>query len=271
MNTFLAFLVALLPFNFIFSFHIFAQSPQAVEVTSTYKIADSEAVEGDILVTSDQGLVRATKVADNKLFGVLQSTPLLVYRSVDAEGQPVARSGIAQVNVTAGNGPIQYGDYITSSNIPGKGQKSAGIGGILGIALSSYTGEEGTEFGSPRSAGGAGKIPVALKIESAGLPGGSGLTANRFFGTIGTAFVESVSDPERFTDVIRYISAGLVVLLSFTFAFLTFSRSIVKSIEALGRNPLARSTIQISIIISILLLVATGIIGIVASILIIRL
>lgn len=240
----------------------YAQTPTGIEITSVYTIADTEAIDGDILITSDVGLTRTTKVADDKLFGVLQSSSLLVYRSVDAEGASVARSGIAQVNVTVGNGPIQYGDYITSSATAGKGQKSAGVGAILGIALASYDGTDGAEFG---------KIPVALKIESAGLAGGAGLTAKRFFGTIGSAFVESVSDPERFTDVVRYISAGLVVLLSFTFAFLTFSRSIVKSIEALGRNPLARSTIQISIIISIILLVVTGIIGIVASILIIRL
>ena len=241
---------------------IFAQTPDGIEVTSIYTIADTEAVDGDILITSEAGLQRTTKIADDKIFGVLQANPVLVYRNVDAEGQPIARSGIAQVNITTANGPIQYGDYITSSQELGKGQKSTGVGAILGISLSSYDGSDGAEFG---------KIPVALKIESTGLAGGAGLTANRFFGTIGNAFVESVSDPERFTDVIRYISAGLVVLLSFTFAFLTFSRSIVKSIEALGRNPLARSTIQISIIISIILLVVTGIVGIVASILIIRL
>lgn len=262
-------LVIFLVLSFIFLFPYpytlypsHAQAPSSMDITSIYKIADTAAVDGDILTSSETGLIRTTKVADEKVFGVLQATPLLVYRSVDAEGQPVARSGIARVNVITSNGPILYGDYITSSATPGKGQKSAGVGAILGIALASYAGEEGEDFG---------KIPVALKIEFAGPAGSSGLSANRFFGTIGSAFLESVSDPERFTDVVRYISAGLVVLLSFTFAFLTFSRSIVKSIEALGRNPLARATIQISIIISIILLVVTGIIGIVASIVIIRL
>jgi F0F1-type ATP synthase membrane subunit c/vacuolar-type H+-ATPase subunit K len=80
-----------------------------------------------------------------------------------------------------------------------------------------------------------------------------------------------VNDPKKFGNVVRFIAAGLVVLLSFTFGFLTFSRSIAKSVEALGRNPLAKSTIQLSMVINIILLVVTGIIGIVASILIIRL
>lgn len=228
-----------------------------LEVTSTYEIADQDAQEGDIVSTTEQGLVRSSRVGDNKMFGVIQEKPLLLYRDLEAKGKPVMRSSIAQVNVTTSNGPIKYGDYITSSEIPGKGQKAPPQGPVLGIALAPFDGS------------GVGQIPVALKIESAGLtaPG----LAGSLFNLIGISFLENLKDPKKFAEVIRYIAAGLVVLLSFTFAFLTFSRSIVKSIEALGRNPLAKSTIQLSMMINIILLVLTGIIGIVASILIIRL
>ena len=91
------------------------------------------------------------------------------------------------------------------------------------------------------------------------------------FGLVGVSFLENLGDPKQFAQVVRYLAAGLVVLLSFTFGFLTFSRSISKGIEAIGRNPLAKSAIQFSIFINIALLVATGIIGIVASILLIKL
>src|SRR3989338_10982893 len=63
---------------------------KSIEVTSIYKIADTEAVDGDILITSADGLIRTTKVADDKVFGVLQDQPLLVFRIIDAEGKPVA-------------------------------------------------------------------------------------------------------------------------------------------------------------------------------------
>ena len=232
----------------------FAQRSQAAEVTSIYKITDPEAVDGDIVSTGDQGLIRSSKISDIKIFGVIQEQPLLVYRVVETDGKPVVRSGIAQVNVTNKGGPIKYGDYITSSEIPGKGQKSTGVGTVLGVALAAFSEEEG-------------KIPVAIKVETLGT--GAGLAS--IFSLVGLGFLENLGDPKKFTEVIRYIAAGLVVLLSFTFAFLTFSKSIVKSIEALGRNPLAKSTIQLSILINIILLVVTGIIGIVASILIIRL
>lgn len=245
-----------------------AQEPQGIEVTSVYEVPDKDAAEGDIVKVTDTGLIRTTIGFDNKMFGVISDQPLLVYRS-ETKGKPIIRSGTAQVNVTTLNGPIKYGDYITSSSVAGKGQKALESGYTLGIALGSFTGEGARQIDGPRGKVASGKIPVAIRIEYTELT--NPRFVGRLFGFIGTAFLENVSDPKKFGDIIRFIAAALVVLLSFTFGFLTFSRSIVKSIEAIGRNPLAKSTIQLSMIINIILLVVTGIIGIVASILIIRL
>lgn len=247
---------------------IHAQESRGIEVTSVYEIADSEAQEGDIISVTDQGLIRSTIGFDPKIFGVIQEQPLLVYRTETA-GKPVVRSGIAQVNVTTLNGPIQNGDYITSSQIPGKGQKAQESGYVLGITLTSFTGEGAQTVAGPTGQVALGKIPVAIKIEYAELT--NPRFAGRLFGFIGTTLLENVSDPKQVGLVIRYLAAGIVMLLSFTFSFLIFARSIPKSIEAIGRNPLAKSTIQFSMIVNIFLLVLTGLIGIVASILIIRL
>lgn len=245
-----------------------AQQPQGIEVTSIYEIAEPEAVEGDILKATDKGLVRTTIGFDNKVFGIIQTSPLLVYRT-ETKGKPVVRSGVAQVNVTTLNGPIKYGDYITSSSIAGKGQKAAESGYTVGMALGAFTGEGAPQVDGPKGKVGSGKIPIAVRIEYTELS--NPRFAGRLFGFVGTAFLENISDPKQLGNVVRFVAAGLVILLSFTFGFLTFSRSIAKSIEALGRNPLAKSTIQMSMIINIALLVVTGIVGIVASILIIRL
>lgn len=260
-------LLALFFALFIFPFPVHAQS-QGIEVTSVYEIAEAEAVEGDILKATDKGLIRTTIGFDNKIFGVIQNSPLLVYRS-ETKGKPVIRSGVAQVNVTTLNGPIKYGDYITSSSIAGKGQKASESGYTVGMALRDFSGEGGEQIDGPRGKVASGKIPVAVRIEYTELT--NPRFAGRLFGFVGTAFLENVSDPKQIGNVVRFVAAGLVILLSFTFGFLTFSRSIAKSIEALGRNPLAKSTIQLSMIINIALLVVTGIVGIVASILIIRL
>lgn len=247
---------------------IHAQQSQGIEVTSVYEIADTEAQEGDIVKSSDKGLVRTDIGFDNKMFGVIQNQPLVVYRT-ETKGKPVIRSGIAQINVTTLNGPIKYGDYITSSSIAGKGQKASESGYTVGMTLGSFTGEGATQIDGPNGKVASGIIPVAVRIEYTELT--NPRFAGRLFGFIGTSLLENVSDPKQIGLVVRYIAAGLIVLLSFTFGFLTFSRSIAKSIEALGRNPLAKSTIQMTIAINIALLVVTGVVGIVASILIIRL
>lgn len=245
-----------------------AQESRGIEVTSVYEIADKDAAEGDILKATDKGLVRADIGFDNKMFGVVSNQPLLVYRS-QVQGKPVVRSGIAQVNITTLNGPIRYGDYITTSTILGKGQKASESGYTLGVALSQFDGTGASQIDGPRGKVASGTIQVAIRIEYTELT--NPRFAGRLFGFLGTAVLENVSDPKQIGNVIRFIAAGLVVLLSFTFGFLTFSRSIAKSIEALGRNPLAKSTIQLSMIINIALLVITAIVGIAASILIIRL
>jgi len=256
-------------YTILYTLPAFAQAPgQGIEVTSVYTVNDKDAVSGDILKATDKGMVRTDIGFDNKIFGILQDAPLLVYRT-DAEGKPVSRSGIAEVNVTTLNGPIKYGDYITSSGIKGKGQKASESGYTLGIALAAFSGEGAQQIDGPTGKVAAGKIPVALRIEYTELT--NPRFAGRVFGFLGTALLENVSDPKQIGLIIRYIAAGLIVLLSFTFGFLTFSRSIAKSIEALGRNPLAKSTIQLSMIINIALLVVSGIVGIVASILIIKL
>lgn len=254
--------------SILYTFPVHAQS-EGLEVTSVYEIADTDSAQGDILVTTDKGLFRVSKGFDSKMFGVVSDQPILVYRNNDIKGKPVVRSGTVTVNVTTLNGPIKYGDYITSSQIPGKGQKASESGYVLGIALATFDGTGADQVDGPFGKVASGKIPVAIKIEYAELTNPRFLS--RLFSFIGSSFLENINDPKKFGTVVRYIAAGLIVLLSFTFGFLTFSRSIVKSIEALGRNPLAKATIQLSILINIALLVVTGIIGIVASILIIRL
>lgn len=252
---------------------ILAQESQGIEVTSVYEITDADTTEGDILKTTDKGLTKTTSGFDNKMFGVVINQPLLVYRTTEATAQaqnkPVIRSGIAQVNVTGLNGPIKYGDYITSSSISGKGQKASESGYVLGVALAAFEGTNSQTIDGPKGKVASGKIPVAVRIEYAEISNPRFIT--RLFSFVGTAFLENINDPKKFGDVVRFIAAALVVLLSFSFGFLTFSRSILKSIEAIGRNPLARSTIQFSIILNIILLIASGLIGIIASILIIKL
>ncbi len=245
-----------------------AQNP-GIEVTSVYQVADKDASEGDLLISSDKGLVRATKSLDSRIFGVLQTKPVVVFRNGDESAKPVIRSGTATVNVTTLGGPIKYGDYITSSQIAGKGQKANESGYVLGIAMGSFDGKGAKQIDGPSGKIATGTIPVAIKLEYTGLSGSH--FTNQLFGFVGSSFLANVADPKNLGMIIRYIAAGMVLLLGFTFGFLTFSRSIVKSIDALGRNPLAKSAIQFSMFINIALLILTGAIALLASFLLIKL
>ena len=269
-----AFAVSLFIIHSLFSTSVFAQNP-GIEVTSVYQIADKDAVDSDIMITTDKGLVRATKPFDNHLFGILQLKPAVVFRSGQEGTEPVVRSGTANASVTTLNGPIKYGDYITSSEIAGKGQKTVQSGYVIGIAMASFDGKGAQEINGPNGKVAVGIIPVAVKIEFADVTGSSFGNLKNFnsslFNSIGLSLLANVGDPSKFGMIIRYVAAGLVLLLGFTFGFLTFSRSIVKSIDALGRNPLAKNAIQLSMIINIALLVATALVALAAAFLLIKL
>ncbi len=242
---------------------------QGTDVASVYEIKDKNPTDGDIIVSTSDGLVLATTSYDTHIFGVLKNNPLIVYRSLDQTGYPIVRSGLADINVTTFNGPIKYGDYITASAFPGKGEKALESGYVVGIALQPFN---DSSPGNKQNFNGrtinTGKIRVAIRIEYADVT--SPKTISRLFSFLGTSFLSNIQDPKQFGMIVRYFAAGLIILLAFSFGFLTFSRSIAKGVEAIGRNPLAKSTIQFSIMINIALLILTGLIGLIASFILIK-
>lgn len=226
----------------------------AIEVSTLHPINDSGAVVGDILSLTDQGLVRSKTTADIHLFGIMQENPIIVWREANATGSAIARNGIVDVNITEAEGPVKMGDYVTSSEDAGKGKKAIRSGYVIGQAMADAAG---------------GKVPVSMRIEYAEVT--TPRSANRLMEMLGATFFKNVQDPSKFAEVVRYILAAVVVLISFLFGFLTFSRSIPKSIEAIGRNPLSRNPILLSIGINVFLTIICGVIGLAAALAIIRL
>lgn len=232
---------------------VFAQG----DIANVYDIFDNEAKDGDILIiTPEKGIIRTNIPYDIHLFGILQDEPLVAFKKVDGTGKAIARSGVAKVNVANVNGPIKAGDGITSSEIPGYGMKATISGHIIGVATADFNQEKG-------------QIPVALKIEYADLT--TARSANRLLQYIGTAFFKNVQDPEGFGLLLKSLIAGLIMIISLAFGFVIISRSIPKAIEAIGRNPLARRSILISISLNIGFAIASSLIGIIASLIILRL
>lgn len=242
---------------------------QSGEISNVYDISDQSAVDGDILISESQGLNLAKTAYDTHLFGVLQGQPTLVMKRVDQTGKAVARYGTANVNVTTLGGAINTGDYITSSEIAGKGQKAVVSGFVIGVAMSPFTDKDGQTITYQNKQVASGQIPVSLNFQYTQLttPNSASLFANTFT----AALFQNMKDPDKFAKIFQYIAAGFTVFVSFIFGFFTFSRAIPKGIEALGRNPLARSSILFSIILNIILTVVTAAAGLIGALIIIRL
>lgn len=248
---------------------VFAQ----LEIAETYDMPEN-AADGDVISYTGEGVILSQRDYDDKMFGVIETSPLVAYRRQDNTGLPVLRNGTAEVSVTTANGPIKAGDFVTSSTLPGKGQKALASGYIIGVALQDFTETDGDEIDFTGAEGQAttkvrvGKINVAIKIEYAEID--TARNTNRLLAALNAAFFKNVQSPEQFVNIIRYVLAGLAVLVSFLIGFFTLAKTIPKGVEALGRNPLAKGTIQFGIILNIIFTVGIALVGIVAAIILLR-
>ena len=183
------------------------------------------------------------------------------------------RHGEAFVNITTLNGEITSGDYITSSQVPGFGQKATELAGfVLGKALTTFSATEGTTLRVKDKDVAAGQVKIALGIgpaspvqvrASGGIFGTVRFVTSTLFSTIATS-----RQAER---VVRIILAAFVAFLTIFVNFRTFGRNITKGIEGIGRNPLARNTIQSMIILNIILIGGVTLGGILLSLIILSL
>ncbi|MBI3887699.1 hypothetical protein HY310_01375 [Candidatus Microgenomates bacterium] len=225
-------------------------------VASTYLVSDPQATTSDILSSTTNGIYRSKEEYDMKIFGVIVDTATVIIRSVDPNYKPIAQSGSAKVSVTDINGPIKRGDYVTTSaKTPGKGQRATLSGYVLGTALEDLNGSNGVIL--------VGVNPQYAEISNA-------RTMSRLMDYFTVGLFRNIKDEGQFPMVMRYIMAGLIMLVTAIISFITFSRSVPKAIEAIGRNPLAKSSILLSLALSIGLVVITLGVGLVAAIVIIR-
>lgn len=262
------FLALVLLTAFYFLFTASTLHAQSIDLTSTYKILTPNNVSGDIISSSAQGMKLTEVPSDPKIFGVIQDQALMVFRSQDTQEKPVSRAGVAEVNVTTFNGEIKQGDFITSSEIPGKGQKATLSGYVLGTALTDFTLNSGPQSDFKGKKIASGKLTVALRIEYAEI--NTTRSVNRIIEYFNQALFKNLQDPEKFIKVIRYLAGALVIIIAFSLGFFTFSKSITKGIEAIGRNPLAKRSIQFTIMLNIFLILATIVLGIIATFIILR-
>lgn len=221
-------------------------------IARTYAVSGTQPVSGDIisLDRTKQTLHLADVPNDASLYGVVVSDPVILLQS-SGTNVPIVTSGDATVNVTTEGGPIAPGDFITSSSVPGKGRLATSTDTfVLGMALAAFP---ASTTPASAKAPASGSIPVLIEIGPyANHQASSGETAT---GTAATAAQSKQQTPSLGVPVfVRYLLAAIVAIGSVSLAFRNFGSSIRDSIISVGRNPLAKSSIQSMVILNAILI-----------------
>jgi hypothetical protein len=234
-------------FSFLFTFLRFAPSLYAQDTSSSgvavyIQIIDKKVQEGDIITLTKDGYVLGHVPYDPNIFGVVVRDPAISFEANQPNSRPVVSEGKVFMRVSTINGKIKKGDLLTTSTIPGVGEKATESGFIIGTALEDY------------SSNNPGMILVVLNV-------GQGAVSAEARGNLLKAFNFVFSAPYISPlSLLRYIFASTMVILSFVIGIGYFGRISSLGIQALGRNPLASRLIIFSIVIHVFLaLVVFGI------------
>lgn len=222
-------------------------------VSLTVKIEDIPAgfdTNGAIVVL-DNGKYRLSNVpADSRQVGVITKTPAITLRrSLSSDVFDVYDSGTSFVKASNSNGKISVGDYVTSSSQLGVAVRSTNPEFVVGVALEDFDSSEGL-----------------LKIEI----NPTFILPNANTGLNLIALLRSSAQSISLTPLnsLRYILAAVIGAVSFIFGFTIFSKITGSGIQALGRNPLARRTIELNLAIEFILNIALIVFGLVIAYLI---
>ncbi len=242
------FLLILLIFLFLNSLivnSIFAQISSS-GIAITVPVVDDQVQNGDIICTYKEGNKRCFRENDPSLFGVISENPAASVEDRDIQSfKLVVTSGITKVRVSSINGDISEGDFVTSSQIQGVGQKATKNGLVLGTALESYQSDNPQDVGV---------IQVLVNIHPASISGARG----NLLQFIREGVTVPVFEP---VESLRYILAALMVIIAFSLGMIYFGRASRAGIEAIGRNPLAKRIIQLTTFLNILLTIVIVLVG----------
>jgi hypothetical protein len=219
---------------FVFSGVVLAQ--ELPLIARNLEVADSEARIGDIVSQAEEGLVRASSTYDENIIGVVAENPIMLFGKETPTTLKIISFGEASTKVSNTNGGIKKGDFITSSDKPGVGQKATKSGFVVGQAMQDFDQEEGL-------------ILVFIQPQKILFP------STPVVGGVLDQLLQSLSKlmlPETIPEVLRYIFALLVGGGSFIVGFFSFIRALKEGLTATGRNPLAQGSIRTAMILNLI-------------------
>jgi F0F1-type ATP synthase membrane subunit c/vacuolar-type H+-ATPase subunit K len=226
-------------------------------VAKMVEVKEKDVKDGSIITSSVTGSQLSNFGYDAHVIGVVsRDAAILLGNQNEALGIPVISTGQVYLLVSTKEGNIKKGDLLTTSIIPGVGVKAMGSGYVLGTALEDY------ENPDPKKID---KIVVDLDLHYFN-------SKPAFPGTLTDIFkIALLPTKEGPSSIFKYIVAAIIVLSSFVLGFMTFGRTAAKGVEALGRNPAAKSIIYLGIIFNVSIVVVIVLTGLVVAFLILRL
>lgn len=210
-------------------------------------LTEKNVKDGSIIAGGSNGYGLSTYAYDPSIYGVVANNPAISLRDITGKSTPVISFGKTLVRVSSINGEIKKNDLITSSSIPGVGQKAEINGFILGLALENYSNENPNAIGQIF-------VSVDPHYNASFIAVRQNLLQNLKNAT-GAPLLSPLT-------TLRYIIAALVVITSFILGFIYFGRIARTGVEALGRNPLAARMIQLGIILNVLLTAGIVLMGV---------
>ena len=208
-----------------------------------------EAVEaGDLICSGGEGYGKCVGERNSSILGVVVDTPAASFESEgDDDVRLVQSDGNVIVKVTGKSGKISDGKLLTSSETAGVAQLAEKNGYVLGTALEDYESDDSNEVG---------KVLVSINIHySTSVAEGRGVN---LLEDIKQAIIAPSLSP---LASLRYLLAFIIAIISFILGFVYFGRVVKTGIEAIGRNPLARKMIQITMLFNILITIVIVLAG----------
>ncbi len=208
------------------------QKVYAVESDTALSIQlkDNKGNPGDIVSYQDGEYVLTSTIYDSQMFGVIVDTPITSLEDTNLPNYKLISSfGEVVVNVSNKNGEIKNGDLVTSSDIAGVGVKASESGQVVGMALEDY---------APANPEDIGQILVFVDIKT-------NFVDKRISKNLLEVLKNSLTSPFLTpVEALRYLLAIATVFASFVIGFSSFGKITGTGVEALGRNPLAGSSIR---------------------------
>lgn len=235
---------------------VHAQSSSSFGIASPLPLTDTSVADGSIISSGKNGFVGSITPYDPLMIGVLSDTPAVQFNPGEEGTRPVISSGNAYVIVSNRNGDIKKGDLITTSTLKGVGQKAIKAGYILGTAVES--------FSDPSDDA---KKRILVSIHIAYYYGESPIKTSIF----DLANLSVLATYQQPMVVLKYLVAGLILIISFIIGFYSYGNIARTGIEALGRNPMAARVIQLGILFNVGITIAIILSGLFIAYIIINL